>query len=362
MKLTQKGSGRPGTFLRGRLAASAPGRVRFDEPMRLHTTFRIGGPAEVWAEPQSAEQLHGLLEAARDGGLPVTVVGGGANLLVRDEGIPGLVVHLAARAFQQLEQVPGRGTAPGTEPESVPGTDFRSCDVPGTDVGFTGLVAGAGLPIEWLVRRAQEQGLSGVEFLAGVPGRVGGAVRMNAGTHDDEGKTHSVSDVVRWVSVMDLQGRVKRLRREEIPFRYRFSGLSDVIVLEAGLALTPDAPDAIAARVRRLRDFKERTQDWSAPSVGCIFKNPTSVPGTENGTRYLSAGQLIDEAGLKGRRAGGAEISTRHANFIMNTGNAAARDVLALIEEARASVLRRTGITLETEVQILPGHPELGRR
>ena len=223
------------------------------------------------------------------------------------------------------------------------------------------MVAGAGLPIEWLVRRAQEEGLSGVEFLAGVPGRVGGAVRMNAGTHDDEGKLHSMSDCIRWVSVMDLQGRTKKLRREEIPFRYRFSGLQDVIVLEAVLALALDDPKAIAARVQRLWDFKKRTQDWSAPSVGCIFKNPTSAPGTENGTRYLpSAGRLVDEAGLKGYRIGGAEISGRHANFIMNTGNATAQDVFALIEEARVRVLKRSGIELELEVQVLPGSEGAG--
>lgn len=332
MTTTRRAPGlRPGTPLREELAAAAPGRVRFDEPMRLHTTFHIGGPAEVWAEPQGPEQLQRLLEAARDGGLPITVVGGGANLLVRDEGIPGLVVHLAAQAFRELTRVPG--------------TDLGYSQVPGT-----GLVVGAGLPIEWLVRRAQEEGLSGVEFLAGVPGRVGGAVRMNAGTHDDEGKPHSVSDVVRWISVMDLQGRTRELLREEIPFRYRFSGLSDVIVLGAALALTPDDPGAIAARAQRLWDFKKRTQDWSAPSVGCIFKNPDGQ----------SAGRLIDEAGLKGHRVGGAAISGKHANFIMNAGDATARDVLALIEEARGRVLRRSGIKLELEVQVLPAEGGTG--
>lgn len=318
------------TSLREELTAAAPGRVRFAELMRLHTTFHIGGPAEVWAEPNSAAEIKRLLELARDGGLPVTVVGGGANLLVRDEGVPGLVLHLAGRGFQ--------GVTPAAGAE---------------------VTAGAGLPLEWLVRRAQEQGLSGVEFLAGVPGRVGGAVRMNAGTHDDEGKLHSMSDVIREIRVVDLQGREKTLRREEVPFRYRFSGLKEVVVLEAVLALTPGDPAAIAERVERLRDFKKRTQDWSSPSVGCIFKNPTSVPGTENGTRYpLSAGRLIDEAGLKGRRVGGAQISSRHANFIMNTGNATAADVFALIDEARAAVRRAAGVELELEVQIMPVHPE----
>ena len=302
------------TSLKEEFQAVAPGRVRFDEPMRLHTTFRIGGPAEIWVQPASVEELRELVALAREGDLPVTLVGGGANLLVRDEGIPGLVVNLSDRGFQEVE-------ARGEE-----------------------IAAGAALPLERLVRRAQELGLRGVEFLAGVPGRVGGAVRMNAGTHDDEGKIHSFSDVIRSVTVMDFEGQVKVLRREEIPFAYRHSGLSDSIVLEAALALAPGDPAAIARRVQRLWDFKKRTQDWSAPSVGCIFKNP---PGK-------SAGQLVDQAGFKGRRIGGARVSPVHANFILNVSDARAADVLALVEEIRAGVRRKFEVELETEVQILP--------
>ena len=329
--------------LKDDLLAAAPGRVRFGEPMRLHTSFHIGGPAEIWAEPQEPEQLRALLAVAADAGLTVTMVGGGANLLVRDEGIPGLVVHLSGTGFQYLTPVRRTGT------------------VRRTDLG-TDLIAGAALPLEWLIRRAQGAGLSGVEFLAGVPGHVGGAVRMNAGTHDDEGKFHHFGDRVRELKVMNLTGQVKTLPAEAAGFGYRSSTfLSGWIVLEALLRFTPDDAGEIAARVRRLWAFKKRTQDWSAPSVGCIFKNPTSVRRTEStsGTSYRSAGWMVDQAGMKGFRIGGAIVSPRHANFILNDGNARSADVLALVEEARARVLKQFGVELETEVQILPAHPEL---
>lgn len=307
--------------LREELQAAAPGRVRFQEPMRFHTTFHIGGPAEVWAEPQDAAQLRKLLQIARDGGLPVAAVGGGANLLVRDEGIPGLVIHPAGPGFQRFES---------TE---------------------EGLLAGAALPLEGLVRRAQQAGLAGVEFLAGVPGQVGGAVRMNAGTHDDEGKLHHFGDVIRSIGVMEPDGKLRTLSAEEAGFGYRSTRLNGSIVLETLLQLSPDDRTAIAGRVQRLWDFKKRTQDWSAPSVGCIFKNPAARAADE---KTPEASWMMDQAGMKGRRLGGAMISPRHANFIVNVGNAKAADVFALIEEGKAQVRRRFGVELELEVRVLP--------
>ncbi len=300
--------------LREEILAAAPGRVRFDEPMRLHTSFHIGGPAEIWAEPQEPEQLRRMLAAAADAGLTVTMVGGGANLLVRDEGIPGLVIHLSGPGFQTFH------------------------------TAGEGVTAGAALPLEWLIRKAQEASLSGVEFLAGVPGHVGGAVRMNAGTHDDEGKFHHFGDRIRSLRVMDLAGRIKTLPAEQAGFGYRSSQLNGWIVLEALLGLTPDDAAEIGRRVQRLWAFKKQTQDWSAPSVGCIFKNPQGEKG---------AGWLVDQAGLKGYRVGGAVISPRHANFILNEGNARAADVLSLVEEARARVLKKFGVKLELEVQVI---------
>ena len=301
--------------LRDELAAVTRGRVRFDEPMRLHTTFHIGGPAEIWAEPLDEEDLRQLLMVALPAGLAVTAVGGGANLLVRDEGIPGLVIHLGSGGLQ----------------------GYRKTD--------EGVIVGAGLPLEWLIRRAQEGGSSGVEFLAGVPGRVGGAVRMNAGTHDEEGNPHSFSNIVRSVKVMDRQGRCRTIPKEAVGFAYRSSRLNGWIVLEATLDLQPDDPEEISRRVSRLWEFKKRTQDWTAPSAGCIFKNPADGP---------AAGWMIDRIGLKGFSIGGAQISPIHGNFIMNRGDAKAADCLHLIEDVRSRVRRQFGIELECEVQVLP--------
>ena len=297
------------------LVAVTQGRVRFDEPMRLHTTLHVGGPAQVWVEPADSNELAQVLKVAREADLPVTVIGAGANLLVRDEGIPGVVVHLGSPGFQGFQRS-------GEE-----------------------ITAGAGLPLEWLIRRSLDAGLSGVEFLAGVPGRVGGAVRMNAGTHDDAGATHSFSDVVRSVTVMDLGGNVHTLDREEVGFGYRTSRLLGRIVLEAHLNLIPDDGNAISQRIKRLWEFKRQTQDWSAPSAGCIFKNPKGHP---------AAGWLIEQVGLKGHRVGGAAISRVHANFMMNLGQAKAADLFNLIEESRARVRRQFGVELEMEVQVLP--------
>ena len=302
------------TTLREEFMVAAPGRVRFEEPMRLHTSFHIGGPAEIWAEPQDPEELRRFLRIAAEAAIPVTMVGGGANLLVRDEGIPGLVVHLSGPGFQSIREME------------------------------EGVAVGAALPLEWLIRRSQEASLSGVEFLAGVPGHVGRAVRMNAGTHDDEGKFHHFGDCIQSIQVMDLDGQVRLLPAEAIDFAYRSTNLNGRIVLSATLKLSRDDPKAIAERVQRLWAFKKSTQDWSAPSVGCIFKNPSEK----------SAGWMIDQAGLKGYQVGGAMISTRHANFMLNFGNGRAADVFSLIEEARARVLRKFGVKLELEVQVLP--------
>ena len=307
--------------------AITQGRVRFAEPMRLHTTFHIGGPAEIWAEPQDEEELCELLKVAREGGLALTLIGGGANLLVRDEGIPGLVIHLGNPSFQRYQ----------------PFDELRANGVEGLGTGM--VVAGAGLPLEWLIRKAGQGALSGVEFLAGVPGRVGGALRMNAGTHDEEGKTHSFSDVVRSVTVMDREGQVRELSKERVGFGYRSTHLEGQTVLKVTLGLIPDDAQAIDQRVKRLWAFKRKTQDWTAPSAGCIFKNPS---------QGQAAGWMIERAGLKGHGIGGAAISAVHANFIMNLGNARAQDVLGLIEEVQTRVKRLFGVELELELQVVP--------
>lgn len=284
--------------------------------MRSHTSFHIGGPAQIWAEPANPQVLLSLLGLARQNGLPVTPVGGGANLLVADDGIPGLVIHPAGPGFQGL-----------TRTES-------------------GLRVGAGVSIEKLIRATLREGLAGVEFLAGVPGKMGGAIRMNAGTHDEEGVVRSISDAADAITTVGAEGRTQTLSNREADFRYRSSGLAGQIVTEAHLSLSPDDPSAIEGRVKALWALKRRTQDWTAPSAGCIFKNP--APGAP------AAGWMIDRAGLKGFRVGGAMVSPIHANFMINCGNASARDVFALIDEAAGRVEKMFQVRLELEVQVLP--------
>ncbi|HOX07788.1 MAG TPA: UDP-N-acetylmuramate dehydrogenase [Planctomycetota bacterium] len=277
-------------------------------PLGKATTFGIGGPAEMLARPRSAEELGRLLAAAGAEGLPVRLLGGGSNLLVADEGVKGLVVRLAGKAFASLEQAPA------------------------------GLSAGAGVPLARLVREAASAGLSGVENLAGIPGSVGGALVMNAG-----GKYGYIGDVVEEVRALESSGRPLVLGRAECGFGYRSSKLRGLTVTGARLALTPDRPEAVAERTRKVRAEKRRAQPMNRPSAGCVFKNPRPD---------LPAGRLIDELGFKGRRVGGAAVSDLHANYIVNLGGARCAEVLELIAAIREAASRERGIGLELEVEI----------
>ena len=277
-------------------------------PLGKATTFGIGGPAEMLARPRSVEELGRLLAAAAAGGLEVRILGGGSNLLVADEGVKGLVVRLAGKAFASVEQLPG------------------------------GMSVGAGVPLARLVREAASAGLSGVESLAGIPGSVGGALIMNAG-----GKYGCIGDVVEEVRALGRDGRIVRLRREGCGFGYRSSRLRETIVTGCRLALTPDQPAAVAERTRGVRAEKRRSQPLGQPSAGCVFKNP----GPE-----LPAGRLIDELGFKGRRVGRAMVSELHANYIVNAGGARCGEVLELIDAIREAASRAKGVELELEVEL----------
>jgi UDP-N-acetylmuramate dehydrogenase len=279
-----------GTFLRER---GIP--ARFNEPLAPYTTFKIGGPADALVEPRDEDDLAAVFREARGAGLPVHVLGGGANLLVRDEGVRGAVVRLS-------------------------GFNRRSGDRVG---------AGCGLPR--IVKETVNEGLAGLEGLAGVPGTVGGAVRMNAG-----GRHGEIGSAVRSVDVMTPEGTFRRVPRAEAGFRYRGNGLGGNVVVAAEFDLRPDPAareryDAVLAR-------KKEVQPLNRPSAGCTFKNP---PGGH-------AGQIIDGCGLKGTRVGGARVSDRHANFIVNEGGATASDVFRLIEIIR----NRAPVPLELEVEV----------
>ena len=291
-----------------------PGTVlRRDEPMSKHTTFRVGGPAEFYVEPVSESDLGKLLAYCTEHQVPCRIVGRGSNLLVRDGGIRGVVVCLAAH--------------------------FAGIQIQGRQVR-----CGAGARLREVVMAAKNQDLGGLEFLEGIPGSVGGAMRMNAGAMGRQ-----FYQVVERVRYLDRSGTVHECPASALPVAYRSCPLfDDHIALEAVLTGTPAPKQEIEAKLAE-SNHKRWTSQPAAPSAGCVFKNP---PGG-------SAGEMIDELGLKKMRAGGALVSPVHANFIVNDGRATARDVLDLIEKVRGIVRSRAGVELETEVEIVGEEPEL---
>lgn len=277
------------------------------ESLATKTTMRVGGPARMYAEPASEGELQSLLAEAKRRGLPVFVLGRGSNLIVPDEGVDGLVVNFGHAAWQRFE----------------PQADGR-------------IWAGAGLRLKNLCGLATKAGLQGFEFLEGIPGSVGGSLRMNAGAMGGW-----IFDVVDEVRMMTFTGEVRNVKKSDLHVDYRYCGeLHEAIALGAWLrpAKTADVTD-----IRRQMDVYQKKRVESQPrepSAGCIFKNP---PGT-------SAGRLIDEAGLKGERVGDAEVSSVHANFIVNRGQASSADIMALIRRVRERVKQAHGVDLEPEV------------
>jgi UDP-N-acetylmuramate dehydrogenase len=285
--------------------------VQRDYPLGKATTIGVGGNAEYFAVPRTEEDLREVLVRAEKAGIVVRVLGRGSNLLVRDEGVPGVVVHLDPAGFGSI-----------TVEDDL-------------------LRAGAAAPLAKVVAEAARGGLAGVECLVGIPGSVGGAIRMNAGgAHGDIGQT------VERVKVMDAHGQIFSREREDLLFGYRASNITARLILEAELRLMPDASRAISARMKRIWIAKKNSQPMNAASAGCVFKNP----------RGLSAGMMIDQCGLKGKSVGGAVVSRKHANYIVVKGKSGAKaaDVLALIELVRSAVRERFSVSLELEIEIWP--------
>jgi UDP-N-acetylmuramate dehydrogenase len=283
--------------------------VRFDEPMSRHTTLRIGGPADAWCAPRTREDLLALLRLARDRSLPVTPIGSGSNLLVRDGGIRGVVV--ASRNLRGLERL-----------------------------GAVGIRVEAGISTGKLLAMATRWELGGVEFLGGVPGSVGGGLVMNAGTYLGEFK--DVTTEV--ISARLADGAVVRRDHAACGFVYRGSALpADEMVIEARLDLAPRPADEIKSEVQSLRRRRDEREPKKVSNAGSVFKNPEGD----------YAGRLIEAIGFKGTRVGGAECSPVHANWFVNTGGARAADMLELIERARDEVARRFGIELRLEWKIV---------
>ncbi|MEW6358066.1 MAG: UDP-N-acetylmuramate dehydrogenase [Planctomycetota bacterium] len=277
------------------------------EPLARHTYFRIGGPAKFFVRPRTKDELAAALAKFAEDEEKTYILGGGTNMLISDNGIDGAVIRL--------------------------GYAFDFCEF---SEDSTRAVVGAGYTLASVVRKSVERGLAGLEGVIGVPGTLGGAAIMNAG-----GKHGNVGDVIVSATVMDYDGTIRRMERDEIEFTYRSSNIEG-IVLQAELEFTRRDPRELSAKMKDVLQQKRDSQPLSAKSAGCVFKNP---PGQ-------SAGALIDRLGFKGRTVGGAQVSAKHANFIINTGSARAADVLALMEMIRGKVKSEFGVDLSPEIRL----------
>ena len=289
--------------------AGLEGAVTENAPLKPFTWYKIGGPARWFVQPRSIEELQEASRRCAENDIPIYVLGLGANLLVSDSGVNGAVFRLDTEAFRRVK--------------------------------FDGptLEAGAGVDMQKLLLRTVREGLAGIECLAGIPGTLGGGIRMNAG-----GKFGDIGAVVAKVQVMDQEGTLFERTRDDLVFEYRHTNIAARFITSATLELEPEDPDKIMHRTREIWMYKRNTQPLNTKNCGCIFKNP----------RGLSAGALIDQAGLKGMRVGGAEVSTKHANFISAHPGCSSDDVMKLVKIIREKVFDKNEIHLETEVQIWP--------
>jgi UDP-N-acetylmuramate dehydrogenase len=293
-------------------------RVSRDAPLAAMTTFRVGGPADLLVEARSAEEVMAALAIARTHGLAVTPLGGGSNVLVGDRGIRGLVLLVRDRSV-------GRA-------------------------GGDGVRAGAGLTINGLVRWTIGHGLAGIEAWAGTPGTVGGAIHGNA-----HFKGVLIGDLVKEVELVTPEGRLLTVPQAGMGFGYDVSRLHHTreIALAATFRVRPGEPEALRAVARESLAYRKRTQPLDVPSAGCIFQNPDPARDQVPDGIPPSAGALVDRAGLKGQRAGGAMVSTVHGNFIVHDGGATARDIRALVERCQREVAERFGVRLREEIVYL---------
>ncbi len=288
--------------------------VQRDFPLARYTWFRVGGSARYFAQPRSLEELQAISRRCEETRTPVYVLGLGANLLVSDDGVPGMVVRLGEDHWRQIK-IERDGNGKGT------------------------LTVGAGADLQKLLLRACRDGLSGIECMAGIPGTVGGGIRMNAG-----GKFGDFGANVLTVTVMGPDGTVFDRHRDDLVFEYRRSNIIAPFILSATLELIEEDPDVCTKRTKEIWMYKNSTQPLNTKSAGCMFKNP----------RGLSAGSLIDRAGCKGLRIGQAEVSEKHANFIIAHPGCGSAEIEKLVAEIRQRVLDKHGVELESEVKRWP--------
>ncbi|WP_231868411.1 UDP-N-acetylmuramate dehydrogenase [Fictibacillus phosphorivorans] len=285
------------------------GTVLVNEPLKNHTTLKIGGPADLYYEPKDIESLKKALTYMKEANAPIRAIGRGSNLLVADGGIEGVVIKVG-EGLNHLEK------------------------------SDTKIRVGGGYSLITLATLMSREAFTGLEFAAGIPGSVGGAVFMNAGAHGSD-----MSKILEKALILFPDGELKWLSNEELRFSYRTSVLQETggICVEAVLILEKGEKETIMAELKKNKEYRKNTQPWNFPCCGSVFRNP--LPNY--------AGQLIEKSGLKGTQIGGAQVSEMHANFIVNTGDAKAKDVLDLISYIQKTIKEKHDVELETEVEII---------
>lgn len=284
-------------------------KIYINEPMSKHTSFKIGGPAECLIKIQTAQELKSILEFAKEKDIPLTIIGNGSNILVSDEGIKGIVLKIEISTFELNSQT-------------------------------AQLKVGSGVKLGFIAQKCLKQELAGFEFASGIPGTIGGAIRMNAGAHGREMK-----DVVTTITYMDRNGEIHKIQNEQANFEYRSSLFAhkDYIILEVEMQLEKGNVEEIQAKMQEYATYRKEKQPIEYPSAGSTFKR---------GTDFITA-KLIDDCGLKGYQIGGAQISEKHAGFIINKENATAKDVIELMEYIKEQVYNKSGKVIEPEIEII---------
>ena len=281
--------------------------TQVDQPLGPLTWLKVGGLAQFMVTPRNADELQAVVSHCDQNDVPVHLLGGGSNLLVRDEGVSGVVLRLTEPCFSEVK-------------------------IEGNKVH-----AGANALLSHAIGESAQAGLAGLDVLVGIPGTIGGALRGNAG-----GRSGDIGQFVLSVTVLTAAGERFVRTEDELSFAYRTSSINELVVLDGTFELQPESAEEIAGRMRKLWIMKKATQPLASQSAGCIFKNP----------RGLSAGDLIEQAGLKGTRVGGAEINDRHANFVITHPEATSNDVQRLIDLTRSKVSEQFGVDLELEIQV----------
>ena len=289
-------------------------KIYFDEPMTKHTTFKIGGPAEVFIKVDDVEDLKQVLDFTNQSNIPLTIMGNGSNVLVLDSGIKGITAKIEIKKL-----------------------DFGAF---GTRPSMYQITVGAGNKNIEIAQSLLKQELTGFEEISGIPGTIGGAIRMNAGAHGKE-----IKDLVKNVTVIDYNGNIKQMQNEEMQFEYRNSIISKekLIVLEATLVLQKGNKEEIQNKMKEYQNWRREKQPLEFPNAGSTFKR---------GDGFITAA-LIDECGLKGYSIGGAEVSTKHAGFVVNKGNATAKDVIELTNYIKEKVFEKFQKNIELEIEVL---------